>query len=257
MGGSVSPLQPLYHDSCMKLAPYNFPDNINGFLTGQGIELSPDDRSLLGLILCLKEVNRNNKMTLIEQQALVVRLVKVIKDVKGYASRHFNENVIVMSKTERLIFFGRKGIIDKRMVDRVALGRNPIDDGPKQSLNDSRTPEGEYRLVVKNGPGSAFKYFLGINYPTVEQANKALAGSIITKSQRDAIVDADRKGLMPPSGTPLGGWIGIHGLPKEETTDLVPATTSDWTLGCIALEDFMTQRYYENSTIGTPVLIIN
>jgi murein L,D-transpeptidase YafK len=125
---------------------------------------------------------------------------------------------------------------------RIGLGLNPV--GPKERLRDYRTPEGSYFVCNKN-PRSQFYLSLQINYPNEVDAERGLAGRLITKEQRDRILAAVRRRTIPPSNTPLGGEIFIHGR----------GSSQDWTWGCIALDDPDVKELYRAVPLGTPVEI--
>ena len=97
--------------------------------------------------------------------------------------------------------------------------------GHKQRQGDLRTPEGWQR--TSDRPWSQFYHALTVHYPGPSDAERGLRDGLITKSQRDAILAAHRKGKLPPMNTRLGGLIAIHG----------GGGGSDWTLGCIALDN--------------------
>ena len=105
---------------------------------------------------------------------------------------------------------------------RVALGRAPT--GGKRAEGDGRTPEGSYRICLVKEQGKYGKS-LGLSYPSVEDARRALTEGRIDRGTYEAIEQAQREGRRPPWGTPLGGEIYLH------EGDI----TRDWTQGCIAL----------------------
>lgn len=107
---------------------------------------------------------------------------------------------------------------------KIGLGNRPI--GDKQREGDGRTPEGTFYICAKNAK-SRFYRSLGISYPGVDDADRGLRSGLIDRSEHDRIVAAQAKKITPPWNTPLGGEIFIHGN----------GASSDWTLGCIALED--------------------
>ncbi len=113
----------------------------------------------------------------------------------------------------------------------AAFGREP--SGHKRTSGDLRTPEGRYRI---SGPAetSRFHAFVPIDYPSVEDANAALADGRIDAADHARIVEAHAKGESPPSNTPLGGEIGLHGEGERWAGD---SKHLDWTLGCVALTD--------------------
>lgn len=86
---------------------------------------------------------------------------------------------------------------------------------------------------------------LGVSYPNVEDAQRGLRDGLITKAQYDAIVDAQRRKAAPPQYTKLGGLIYIH----------EHGAGSDWTLGCVALENEHMKELFDSVAVGTPVTI--
>ncbi|MEP6850812.1 MAG: L,D-transpeptidase [Acidobacteriota bacterium] len=116
--------------------------------------------------------------------------------------------------------------------------------GRKEIEGDSKTPEGEYAIGVKN-PKSKFHLSLGLNYPNIADADRGLAANLITRGEHDSIVEANLNEKLPPQNTALGGEIYIHG----------GGTEADWTRGCIALTDAEMTELFEMAEIGTRVSI--
>ncbi len=92
---------------------------------------------------------------------------------------------------------------------RIALGFVP--DGDKTRQGDGRTPEGTFRIAVRND-ASKFHLSLGLDYPQAEDRARAAAG-----------------GFDP------GGDIMIHGQPNALPDSTV--IKGDWTAGCIAVSN--------------------
>ena len=126
---------------------------------------------------------------------------------------------------------------------KVALGTSPI--GPKLVEGDRKTPEGRYYICSRNSK-SRFFLSLGISYPNTDDAAVGLATHLITKSQFDEIARCNKKGKTPPWNTKLGGEIMIHGC----------GTASDWTWGCIALENSDVKELFDAIEVGTAVEIL-
>ena len=127
-------------------------------------------------------------------------------------------------------------------VRRVALGFTP--EGDKVRQGDGRTPEGEYRVCMKN-PKSNFYLSLGLTYPNAADAERGLRDGLITRAQHKAVTNALAAGRCPPWNTALGGEIFIHG----------GGTGRDWTFGCVALENPEIKELFDTLTKGTPVHI--
>src|SRR5262245_28141872 len=130
----------------------------------------------------------------------------------------------------------------------IALSREP---GPKRQRGDERAPEGEYRIVGHARP-SRFHRFLPIDYPSDADAELALAEGRIEASEREAIAEAHRGGLLPPQDTALGGFVGFHGEGRRWQGDL----DLDWTNGCFALPDAAMDQLAELAPPGTTVTIL-
>jgi lipoprotein-anchoring transpeptidase ErfK/SrfK len=125
---------------------------------------------------------------------------------------------------------------------RVGLGLSPV--GDKVKAGDRRTPEGDFYIFTKNDK-SAFYLSLGVSYPNAAHAGRGLRDGLITKAQYDAIVRALKAKKTPPQNTHLGGDIYIHGNGAQ----------SDWTWGCVALENEDIRELFSAVSVGTPVKI--
>jgi murein L,D-transpeptidase YafK len=147
---------------------------------------------------------------------------------------------IVVAKTARRLTLFSHGKAVRTY--RTGLGFSP--EGDKHREGDGRTPEGDFYVCTKN-PNSRYTLSLGLSYPGVDDAERGLANGAITQDEHDAIVRAITAGKTPPWKTALGGEIFIHGR----------GAGSDWTLGCIALDDEDIQELYPLIPVGTPVRI--
>src|SRR5436190_10874154 len=147
---------------------------------------------------------------------------------------------IVVKKAERklLLYSGNKLV----RTYRVGLGLSPVGDKVRQG--DRRTPEGDFYIFTKNDK-SAFYLSLGISYPNAAHADRGLRDKLITKAQYDTIIQALNTGKGPTQNTKLGGDIYIHGN----------GAGSDWTWGCVALENDDIRELFNAVTVGTPVTI--
>ena len=150
-----------------------------------------------------------------------------------------NPRIVVYKKARKLELYSDETLVRSY---RVGLGFSPVVD--KQREGDGATPEGDFYVFVKNNK-SAYYLSLGVSYPNVEDAQRGLRDGLITKSQHDAIVEAHRKKTAPPQYTKLGGLIYIHGNGAK----------SDWTWGCVALENEDMKELFDSVQVGTPVII--
>ena len=134
----------------------------------------------------------------------------------------------------------------------IAFGRG--DRGSKERLGDKKTPEGIYRIVGVND-SERFYLFLRLNYPNVKDAFYGLKNKVIDRSQFDAIIEALKRGQLPPQNTALGGAIGIHGVGAENAKKLKIHANMNWTEGCIALTNSEVTELSQLVSIGTEVVI--
>ncbi|HEX8285603.1 MAG TPA: L,D-transpeptidase [Pyrinomonadaceae bacterium] len=147
--------------------------------------------------------------------------------------------VVVEKGARRLRLYAGGEVVRVR---RVALGFEPSGDKVKQG--DGRTPEGDFLICMKNDK-SKFYLSLGLTYPNEEDAARGLRDGLITKATAAGIVRAVRAGRCPAWNTALGGEIFIHG----------GGTASDWTFGCVALENAEIKELFDALPAGTPVRI--
>lgn len=150
-----------------------------------------------------------------------------------------NPRIVVYKKARKLELYSDKTLV---RTYRVGLGFNPVADKTREG--DGATPEGDFYVFVKNNK-SAYYLSLGVSYPNVEDAERGLRDGLITKAQYQTIVDAQRRKVGPPQYTKLGGLIYIHGN----------GASSDWTWGCVALENEDMKELFDSVTVGTPVSI--
>jgi murein L,D-transpeptidase YafK len=148
--------------------------------------------------------------------------------------------LIVVTKSKRQLQLYSDGVVVRTY--KVGLGLNPVPDKVRQG--DRATPEGEFYVFTKNDK-SAFYLSLGVSYPNVEDAGRGLRDNLITQAQHDAIVQAIKRKATPPQNTALGGDIYIHGN----------GAGSDWTWGCVALENADIKELFNTVPVGTAVTI--
>ena len=150
-----------------------------------------------------------------------------------------NPRIVVFKRERRLELYSGESMV---RTYHVGLGLNPVPDKIRQG--DRATPEGNFYIFTKNDK-SAFYLSLGISYPNVEDAERGLRDGLISRRQRDAIVNAIKRKATPPQNTALGGDIYIHGN----------GASSDWTWGCVALENADIKELFDAVPVGTEVTI--
>ena len=134
----------------------------------------------------------------------------------------------------------------------IAFGRG--DRGPKERIGDNKTPEGIYRIVGVN-QSERFHLFLRLNYPNVKDAFYGLKNKLISRTEFDSIINALKRGRLPPQDTALGGAIGIHGVGMENGKTLKIHANMNWTEGCIAVTNAEINELSQLVRIGTEVVI--
>ena len=135
---------------------------------------------------------------------------------------------VVVHKAERRLELLRNGQVFKSFP--IALGGAP--EGHKEREGDQRTPEGTYRLDLRN-PNSAFFLAMRVSYPNAEDIRRARA-----------------RGVSP------GSNIMIHGLPNELRYPSRHYLYEDWTDGCIAVSNSAMIDIWLSVPDNTPITIL-
>ena len=118
----------------------------------------------------------------------------------------------------------------------VVFGGNPAGDKLKEG--DSRTPEGIFRIKDLY-PHETWSKFLWLDYPTKQSWRKHI------KAKQNGTIDW---------GDSVGSEVGIHGVPAN--SDNMIKDKSNWTLGCVSLENKDVDELYRFVQKGTEVEII-
>ncbi|MDH7512627.1 MAG: L,D-transpeptidase [Clostridiales bacterium] len=140
-------------------------------------------------------------------------------------SRKKGATAILITKLDRTLTVYRGGKV--AAVYNIGLGKYGLSD--KLYAGDEATPEGRYK-VIKKIPQSRFHKALLIDYPNDEDKKE--------------FSQAKKKGLIPPQAG-IGGLIEIHGGGEDSLTG-----------GCVAVEDSVMDKLFNEVSIGTPVTII-
>jgi murein L,D-transpeptidase YafK len=146
--------------------------------------------------------------------------------------------VVIKSKRRLMLYSGGKLV----RTYGVGLGLSPIEDKIKEG--DHRTPEGAFYIFTKNDK-SHYYLSLGLSYPNGEDAERGLRDGLIDREQYNEILNAIRKKTAPPQNTALGGEIYIHGNGAQ----------SDWTWGCVALDNRNIRELFDAVPVRTEVII--
>lgn len=157
----------------------------------------------------------------------------------------YEQTVVHIYKSRRHLVVLKNGKALLRCT--IGLGLSP--KGRKVCEGDGRTPEGIYYVCTRNAQ-SRYTLFLGISYPCARDAKTAYRRGGISRTQFEAIHQAQATRLRPPWDTSLGGEIGIHGSGALQACGLI-----DNTAGCIALLDADIRALWEIADLGTRVHI--
>ena len=136
-------------------------------------------------------------------------------------------DMIIIKKSQRILY----AVKDDKVIKKfdIAIGKNPI--GHKLKEGDKKTPEGYYFIDGKNAKS---KFFLSLHtsYPNFHDKRVA-----------------EKNNLNP------GSHIAIHGLPSISVLSQYLYNSSDWTDGCIALNNKDMKELWNMSEEGTQILI--
>jgi murein L,D-transpeptidase YafK len=164
-------------------------------------------------------------------------------------SVHANEDIWIdvdtTAHTLKVIQDGTIQIVFKN----VAIGRFGTTWFKK--TKDDKTPLGQFRIGWINEDSRYYRFF-GLDYPNRETARLALGDGRITEETWLTILDATNREETPPQNTPLGGYIGIHGIGRG---DLEVHHQFNWTNGCIALTNDQIDQLGEWAKPGVMVNI--
>lgn len=155
---------------------------------------------------------------------------------------------ILVNKTERTLSLIRNDQLIKTY--QIDIGDAGL--GDKERQGDHKTPEGEFYITERSilEPRDEFlgTRWFRLSYPNIEDAERGLATGLINQATHDQIIDAIARGVTPPQYTALGGGVGIHGGTTE-------AFGSDWTFGCVGMNDSDIEEFFDDVPVGTKVLI--
>lgn len=123
--------------------------------------------------------------------------------------------------------------------------------GIKRRQGDGITPRGRY-LVTAIRPSQKFRTFIEINYPLRQDVERGLREGVIDEQQYQELMGAIARGELPSQKSPLGGWLGLHGLGHN---NIKIHREVDWTGGCVALENHQIDELVKLIRVGTTVVI--
>ena len=147
---------------------------------------------------------------------------------------------LVVKKAERVVEVYSAGVLARSYP--VGLGFAP--EGDKERQGDGKTPEGRFTVARRVPKSQYYKAWL-LDYPRPEDAARGEAAGLVDARTAKRIVDAHAAGKVPPQYTELGGLIELHGR----------GSGSDWTLGCVALDDAAIDELWPHVRVGTEIVI--
>jgi murein DD-endopeptidase MepM/ murein hydrolase activator NlpD len=178
-----------------------------------------------------------------------------IKEHRTITDPKSERRLLLAIKHQYKMYYFENGLLKNQY--EIALSQNPI--GHKEKEGDLKLPEGEYYIYDKQqGPFSGdYSEFLGpcvlrISYPNKYDAIEGYKKKLISKMERDKIIEAHRHGIRPPSNTKLGGKIVIHGWNGEWVAD----GSQNLTWGCICMHNSDVVNFYNLIPLKTKILII-
>lgn len=128
-------------------------------------------------------------------------------------------------------------------------------DGDKRRAGDKRTPEGDFFICSMNHSKRFYK-FMGLSYPGIRHAGYGVRAGLISQQEYEMIRKADQERQPPPWDTKLGGAVGIHGRMLDSAIAPKRYTGTNWTDGCIAMENADVDEIYSVVSLGTPVTVL-
>lgn len=136
-----------------------------------------------------------------------------------------------------------------RTYENIAIGR--YGKTYFKVRGDNKTPLGKFRIGWSNKK-TRYHRFLGLTYPDLPAADRALVDGRIDESEWQSIRLASEAGKVPSQKTLLGGMIGIHGIGSG---DREVHDEFNWTNGCVALTNEEIDELLKWVKIGTSVEI--
>jgi murein L,D-transpeptidase YafK len=189
--------------------------------------------------------NRLGKLSRWLVPGLLALCMAASADTPVFAS----DNTWILVDTVAMRLSVMQGDSIRQTYSNISIGRGGVATLKKR--HDGTTPLGEFR-ISRMTTDTPFHRFIGIDYPNLQQAEAALRSGLISQSEYAAIRGAFSSKRLPPQNTPLGGYIGIHGVGQGAA-----AIHEDfnWTNGCIALTNAQLDDLSSWVYIGMKVVI--
>lgn len=155
--------------------------------------------------------------------------------------------VIVDTEARTLTVLSGADVLAK--YSNVSLGRGGV--GVTRRQGDGKTPVGIFHIAWVNR-NSRFRLFFGLDFPNLDHAHRAFTARLIDSNEFNAIKTAFQRQETPPQDTPLGGFIGIHGVGDGSNRI---HDQFNWTDGCVAVTNDQIDELDRWLSVGTKVVI--
>lgn len=156
----------------------------------------------------------------------------------------------ILIDTDELTLSIMRGEEAVRKFSNISIGRNGATTN--KIFRDQKTPLGTFHIVRVNVESPYYRYF-GFDYPDLQYARRAFEAGVIDAESLHAIRSAHEHGREPPADTPLGGYVGIHGLGDGDARF---HEDFNWTEGCVALTNAQIDELTRWVGLGTLVVIL-
>lgn len=179
--------------------------------------------------------------------AAVLLLVASSQLSAARGSDVYEKWVLVDTELNKMVIMN--GLKPVKSFENIAIGRGGA--SVDRSAGDKSTPLGTFKIAwIKDS--NRYHKFLGISYPSLQDAKVALENNRISTNTFNRIKKALDEGKLPPQDTELGGNLGIHGI---GSSDRSIHDSFNWTNGCIAMTDEQLDELSKSVRIGTPIII--
>ncbi|PMP65135.1 MAG: hypothetical protein C0190_07060 [Thermodesulfobacterium geofontis] len=162
-------------------------------------------------------------------------------------------SIIIIDKNKKTLEIRKEG----KIVASYEIGLGLESLLPKEKKGDFLTPEGIYKIVYIKA-SEEYRFFLGLNYPNLNDLALAYYKGIIDKEKFIKWMRMLENSEIIEDSL-LGGKIGIHGggAFKLEEKNGKTYKNYHWTKGCIALNDKDLIEFLKYINTGQSVFILN
>lgn len=215
---------------------FNFASEIDNGEVESEIEANPESLEKEVEFKTIDEVSEADLSVALMKESEYCSRMDLVDKVEriGLLKNKLLADKILISKSQKKIYLLNKGRVLSEYSVSFGFG---FTQGAKQKKGDGRTPEGTYKIELKNSKSAYYKA-LKISYPNAEDLAR-LSGSSIDP----------------------GNDIMIHGFPNQDIGSLKRSYVQknhlsvDWTQGCVAVTNSEIDQIYSLVSEGTVVEI--